>query len=151
VANILLIAVLLWRVETMQALTDAAGNDAEETPVAGDSIYTKLESLLQQCCVDQQYYLQHDASLNQLAKILGTNRNYLSQHFAQRGLTYNSYINGLRIEHFIRLYEQAVASGRDITARQLAAESGFNSYSTFGRAFKQVVGRSVAEWMEGKR
>ncbi len=161
VANVLLIATLLWRVETMQELTDDADDDmdaedanvdedadADNSPDTSDAIYVKLESLLQQHCVNRQYYLQHNGTLKQLAKVLGTNRNYLSQHFAQQGLTYNSYINGLRIQHFIHLYEETKASTLEISVSKLAAQSGFSSYSTFSRAFRQVVGRTVTEWME---
>ncbi|MCR4582024.1 MAG: AraC family transcriptional regulator [Prevotella sp.] len=181
VANIPLIVLLLWRVETTQTLTDAAGTDAEgneavgneavgneavgneaesndaesidaeDAPGTADSVYLKLESLLQQHCVDRQYYLQHDASLTQLAKMLGTNRNYLSQHFTLQGQTYNSYINSLRIQHFIRLYEESIRNGQPIAATELATRCGFRSYSTFSRAFKQIVGHPVAEWMEEKK
>ncbi|MBO6062727.1 MAG: AraC family transcriptional regulator, partial [Bacteroidales bacterium] len=76
-----------------------------------------------------------------------TNHYYLSQYFSQQGLTYNAYINGLRIRHFIRLCEKAVAENRAITAQQLAFKSGYRSYSTFSAAFKQHTGKSVSAWM----
>ena len=97
--------------------------------------------------VQGQLYLQHDLTLAQLAQAIGTNRYYLSQHFAQQGLTYNAYINGLRIQHFINLYHNAIATQRPFTAQQLANESGFRSYSTFSAAFKQRMGQTVTSWM----
>ncbi len=151
VTNILLIAVLLWRVETMQTLQDSAADGAYDMPITDDAIYQKLESLLQEHCVDRQYYLKHDGNISQLAKLMGSNRNYLSQHFTQQGLTYNSYINSLRIQHFMRLYKECVSSGQPIVAEDLAKRCGFRSYSTFSRAFKQVVDQNVSEWMEERK
>ena len=56
-------------------------------------------------------------------------------------------INNLRIEHFVRLYREAVAAKRSFTAQQLAQESGFRSYSTFSSAFKQRMKQTVTSWM----
>ena len=92
--------------------------------------------------------MQHDLTLLQLAQILGTNRYYLSQYFSQQGITYNAYINNLRINHFMSLYREAAAANQNVTAQQLASDSGFRSYSTFSLAFKQRMGQSVSAWMK---
>ena len=106
-----------------------------------------IRQLLQRYCIDTQLYLQHDLTIHQLAKAIGTNRFYLSQYFSSRGITYNAYINDLRIERFMTLYREAVAAQRPFTAHQLALESGYRSYSTFGIAFKQRMGQTVTAWM----
>ena len=106
-----------------------------------------IAQLLQQHCIDTQLYLQHDLSLTELAKAIGTNRAYLTTYFAQEGIKYNIYINDLRIQHFVRLYREAVDAQRPFTVRQLASESGYRSYSTFGLAFKQRMGQTVTAWM----
>ena len=102
---------------------------------------------MKQYCEESRLYLQYDISANTLAKKIGTNRVYLSRHFALQGTTYNAYINGLRIQHFINLYNEAVATHQPIVAKQLAYQSGFRSYSTFSAAFKQIMGMTVTEWM----
>ena len=149
---ILIVGVLLWRVESLQQLTES--NPPEEEPSIQAQktliplpIPAKIGPLLKKRCEEGQLYLQHDLTLAHLAKAVGTNRYYLSQYFAQQGLTYNSYINGLRIRHFIRLYHESVANQRICTAQQLAFESGFHSYSTFSVTFKQNTGMSVTQWM----
>ncbi len=147
VANVLLIGVLLWRVETLQNLEVSAEEQADRSSADADPITEKLSSLLQQHCIEGQYYLRHDASLTQLAKLLGTNRYYLSQHFAQQGLNYNSYINGLRIAHFERLYQEANNRKIDVNVSELYPKCGFNSYSTFTRAFKKVKQMTLTEWL----
>ena len=106
-----------------------------------------LSGLLQQHCIDKQLYLQHDLTLQQLSQAVGTNRYYLSLYFSRRDITYNAYINDLRINHFMRLYREAAATKQSITAQQLASDSGYRSYSTFSLAFKQRTGQSVSVWM----
>ena len=108
-----------------------------------------MGQLLQQHCIDTRLYLQNDLTISQLAKAIGTNRYYLSQYFSGKDITYNAYINDLRIQHFMRLYREAVATHRSFTAQQLAHESGYRSYSTFGIAFKQRTGQTVTVWMRG--
>jgi AraC-like DNA-binding protein len=103
--------------------------------------------LLKKYCEDPQLYLQYDLNLTQLAQIIGTNRLYLSQHFSSQGITYNDYINGLRIQYFIKLYHEAAAARQHLTIKQLAHKSGFHSYSTFYYAFKQSMGKTATEWM----
>ncbi len=147
VVDILLIIVLLWRVETLQNLEEPAdGEDPAGSSADADPIADKISSLLQQHCADQQYYLHHDASVNQLAKLLGTNRSYLSQYFARQGMTYNTYINGLRIDHFKRLYQESVSTSHTVSTSDLAVRCGFSSYRTFSRAFKLATGQTVTEW-----
>ena len=160
VNNILLICYLLWRVETLSDLSSSiqtdtiiTTNDAEEKTDTSESnglsptISTNIGSLLKRFCEEPQLYLQHDISAMQLAKQIGTNRVYLSKYFASQGITYSTYINGLRIQHFIYLYHEAVATHQPITVQQLADKSGFHSYSTFNSAFKQSMGMTATEWM----
>ena len=104
--------------------------------------------LLQQRCIDTQLYLQHDMTLAQLAKSIGTNRYYLSQYFSSLDMNYNTYINDLRINHFVGLYREAIDNQPSITVRQLALESGFRSYTTFSDAFKRKMGLPVSSWIK---
>ena len=154
--DIVLIAFLLWRVETLSDLSVARALPQETTDTAeaediGEQLSAEIRDnigkLLQQHCIEQQLYLQHDLTLQQLAKAVGTNRLYLSQYFSCQGTNYNTYINDLRIRHFVSLYREAVANQRSLSAQQLARESGYRSYSTFGLAFKKRMGQSVTAWM----
>ena len=128
VLNILLVGYLLWRVETLSDLSIS---------------HVQADTTEENTNVD----LQHDLTLTQLAQKIGTNRTYLGQYFSRQDTTYNAYINSLRINHFICLYREAVASQRTFTAQQLAIDSGYRSYSTFSLAFKQRMGESVTAWM----
>ena len=113
----------------------------------GSETLAEIEQLLKEHCVATQLYLQHDLTLQQLAQAVGTNRSYLSQYFSRQGITYNTYINNLRINHFINRYQELAAAGQPVVAQQLASESGYRSYSTFSLAFKQRTGQTVTAWM----
>ncbi|MBR1933125.1 MAG: helix-turn-helix transcriptional regulator [Prevotella sp.] len=114
----------------------------------GDEVLASIGQLLTERCVDTGLYLQHDLTLAQLSATIGFNRTYLSQYFSSQGMNYNAYINGLRINHFVSLYQEAVAAQRTFTLQQLASDSGYGSYSTFSLAFKQRMGQSVTAWMQ---
>ena len=165
VVVVVLICYLLWRVETLSDLsisqplpspveekmitTENTDDKGEHQLPDGHSqtTYEYIAPLLQKYCVDTQLYLLHDLNLSQLAKAIGTNRFYLSQYFSNQGMTYNAYINGLRINHFVSLYHETVDAHRSFSAQQLANESGYRSYSTFRHAFKLHMGQNVREWM----
>ena len=141
VLTIVIVAFLVWRVETLQRLEPNVELETDEND------YSHIGALLEQQREATHFYLQNDLTLQQLALILGTNRTYLGAYFSQAGITYNAYINQMRIEHFKQLYMKAVAISRNVTARQLVSESGYRSYSTFSLAFKQYTGQSVTAWM----
>lgn len=141
VNTLIIITFILWRVETLQQL-DVIPEEPKEMPVP-DNISTRLEKF----CEASQLYLQHDLTLQQLATAIGTNRTYLSSYFSQQGITYNSYINQLRVELFIKLYREVAGSSQPTTAKALAERSGFSSYITFSSAFKRFKGCTVTKWM----
>jgi AraC-like DNA-binding protein len=152
---IVLIGYLLWRVETLSDLSipqeqdlpaDLDNPDKDESNVSQNDLTANIEPLLQKYCIDTQLYLQHDLTLPQLAKAIGTNRFYLSQYFSNKEMNYNTYINDLRINHFVSLYREAVAANSHFTVQQLANDSGYRSYSTFNLAFKQRMGHTVNAW-----
>ena len=157
--ELVLFSLLLWRVETLPQLGEQTlpqlGEDTclQPLPVKAEQVggptplSSTIEQLLAENCVDTLLYLKHDLTLSQLAKSVGTNRFYLSQYFSNQGTTYNAYINDLRIDHFMRLYREAVAVRQPIIAQQLASDSGYRSYSTFSLAFKQRTGQTVTAWM----
>ena len=158
VETFVIIVFLLWRVETLQELIQKdspADSSLQESAHQQNNAHdqdseltSNIAMLLKKHCETPQLYLQHDLTLAQLAAALGTNRTYLGAYFAQAGITYNAYINSLRITHFEHLYRQAIANQRPFTAQQLSHECGFKSYSTFAAAFKQFHGLSFTEWMK---
>ena len=145
ITEILFFGLLLWRVETLPQLPTLTQQPTIAPPTTLD--LKQIEQLLAEYCVDRQLYLRHELTLQQLAQEIGTNRSYLSQYFSRQGITYNTYINNLRINHFIKRYQESAAAHQPIVVQQLVNESGYRSYSTFSLAFKQRTGQTVTAWM----
>jgi AraC-like DNA-binding protein len=148
VIGIVLIGYLLWRVETLSDLSlsdlPLSIRNRSASPLG---LSKNIGPLLKKYCEDPQLYLQNDVSLSLLANQIGINRSYLSKHFAMQGISYNEYINGLRIQHFVNLYHEAAATHQPVTVQQLAYQSGFRSYNTFSVAFKKTMGMNTTEWI----
>ena len=136
--------------EDVNEVSGKVQNNADADSLRDTSLVERIGELLKSHCEAPQLYLQHDLTLTKLCAAIGTNRTYLSTYFRQNGITYNAYINRLRIEHFERIYNESSSLMRPITANQLAYESGFKSYSTFATAFKLFKGQTVTDWMKSQ-
>lgn len=89
-------------------------------------IYEKLENLMN----NEQIFLQNDLLLNDVAKLLGTNRTYLLQALSSCAhMTFKEYINRKRIAHA----EQLIANNPLMPKTEIATRSGYNSMSSFYR------------------
>ncbi len=108
---------------------------------------TELASKIIFLMENERLFLQPELSLNELAQHLHTNSVQLSATINQMfNKNFNDYINGLRIEEFIKKYEEDV--NRRYTLLSLAFDSGFNSKATFNRAFKKIKGSSPIEYLK---
>ena len=94
-------------------------------------------------------YLDPNLKLGELATRLGTNSSVLSRAINQGfGKNFNDFVNGYRCSAF----RERVAAGAHErhTLLSLALDCGFNSKSTFNRAFRKQYGRSpgamIREW-----
>lgn len=69
--------------------------------------------------------------LSDVARMVGTNRTYLSRFFnEENGQTFYDFVNNYRVEHATQLLRTS-----SYTVLEVAEKSGFNSVSTFRRAF----------------
>ena len=126
---------------------------AEPQPVAEQPVEPEPEELkLQQeaAFAERMYllfekehvYLNPRLRLSELAMLLGTNRTYLSQYFNQNcESTFYDFVNDYRIHH-----AKLLLHSTDDTLETIAMNSGFNSLSTFRRAFVQREGVSPIEF-----
>lgn len=126
---------------------------AEPQPVAEQPVESEPDELkLQQeaAFAERMYllfekehvYLNPRLRLSELAMLLGTNRTYLSQYFNQNcESTFYDFVNDYRIHH-----AKLLLHSTDDTLETIAMNSGFNSLSTFRRAFVQREGMSPIEF-----
>lgn len=98
----------------------------------------RMHILFERDCV----YLNPRLRLSELATLLGTNRTYLSQFINQCcDSSFYDFVNDYRIHH-AKLLLHSTDDNLDI----IAMNSGFNSLSTFRRAFIQREGMSPIEY-----
>lgn len=117
--------------------------DIEETQeksiLIDDSIH--FDELLKEAFEQKQLYLNPKLTINDVAHTIGTNRTYLSSYLNNElKTTFYDFINSIRIEKKAKqlLKERSI----NLTIDEVAQKSGFNSVSTFRRAFIKHTGKT---------
>ena len=114
--------------EEQEKETDNSENIAVTPSSQSIQIYEKLEAMMNA----EQTYLKQDLLLNDVAKLLGTNRTYLLLALSSCAhMTFKEYINRKRIVHA----EQLIAQNPLTPKTEIATLSGYNSMSSFYRNF----------------
>ncbi len=90
-------------------------------------------------------YLQPDLTLSDLANLLKTNISVISQ-VINSGFhkNFNDFINSYRIEAYLQKIE--TPQYKHLTLLAIAFECGFNSKTTFNRAFKKMMGKAPSDF-----
>ncbi|WP_461588054.1 helix-turn-helix domain-containing protein [Winogradskyella sp.] len=92
-------------------------------------------------------YRNNNVTIDLIASQLGVKSIELSNgiyHF--KGLSFNDFINEMRLNYFIELIGQG--KHKEFTIISLATESGFNSKSTFNRYFKKRYNVTPLEYIK---
>jgi AraC-like DNA-binding protein len=104
---------------------------------------------LSELMATEKLYKNSELTLADLAARLDIHPNYLSQVINDKeGVNFYEYINALRVEEFKRL--TALPENRQFTLLSLAYDCGFNSKSSFNRAFKKVTDHSPSEYLKAQ-
>jgi len=99
-----------------------------------DLLKKKLDSLMR----NEKVFLQHNLTLLEVAKLLKTSTNNISWLLNNvNQTTFYDYINGYRVKEFVKEVENKKHLQNTILA--LSIDAGFNSKSTFNKAFKVVM------------
>lgn len=115
------------------------GPEPEELKLQQEAAFAERMYLLFE---KEHVYLNPRLRLSELATLLGTNRTYLSQYFNQNcESTFYDFVKDYRIHH-----AKLLLHSTDDTLETIAMNSGFNSLSTFRRAFVQREGMSPIEF-----
>lgn len=107
------------------------------------SLKTGLEHLM----VNEKIYLDHKLTLVDLAKKLNTSTNNVSWLLNNiHKSSFYAYINQYRVQTFIKKLEKGEHHNHTLLA--LSMDSGFNSKSTFNKAFKEVVNDTPSSYIK---
>jgi AraC-like DNA-binding protein len=92
-------------------------------------------------------YLEPELTLSDLAKKIGTNASLLSKVInTSYGQNFNDFVNRFRVEEVIE--RVANPQYQNLNLLGIAYEAGFNSKSTFNRAFKKVTGKVPKDYLK---
>ena len=117
-------------------------SDAEPTTNIPD---TELMERIYLLMDTQKPYLNHQLKLSDVATAVSSNRTAVSNCInQQRGCTFSQFINDYRISHA----KQLMSNQPNIKISEVWMASGFNTESSFFRAFKNVTGMTPAEWRQ---
>lgn len=127
-------------------VAEVPAEEPEAAPATTEDI-DRLGERLRVLFTEERIYLDPKLRLTDLAQRIGTNRTYLSQYFNQAcSQSFYEYVNNFRLAHSERLLRET-----DYTLDVVATMSGFNSLSTFRRAFHLSHGCSAQSYRAEKQ
>ena len=105
----------------------------------------ELTARIHEMMVEKQIYRDSSLSLDTLAQMLKVTRETVSRAINRTtGKNFTHFLNEYRIKEAVRILSNA--SNRIINFDDLYEQLGFNSRTTFHRAFKKITGLPPAEF-----
>lgn len=143
-AAALLAALFVWKKKSKKK-TEATEQNAPDAEPAACIPDTELMERICKLMETQKTYLDHQLKLSDVAAAVGSNRTAVSNCInQQRGCTFSQFINDYRIAHA----KQLMSSQPNLKISEVWMTSGFNTESSFFRAFKGATGMTPAEWRQ---
>lgn len=103
-------------------------------------LFRMIEDLMN----EKKIWKECDLSIETVAQQLNSNRSYISNVINQyAGVPFRQYINSFRIAEAVAILSD---SNSDIPLKVMYAELGFNSTSSFYRAFQAITGVSPSKY-----
>jgi len=127
-------------VELPDTFVESEGDEMDDVEVTDRrySFAPRLKVMFEK----EQVYLQPDLNINELARILGTNRAYLSAYLnTVKNVTFFDFVNSWRLKKA----EHLLTTTND-TVDLIADNCGFNNTYSFRRVFVKSFGVTPTEW-----
>ncbi len=122
----------------------------ENRPHSAKTTQGRLFEKFQELMLRKKVYLDSNITLTSMAELLEISPGYLSQWINTNfGLHFNDFINSHRIAQAERMLLDP--SYDNYTIHGIALESGFNTKSSFYRAFKKLTGLTPTEFIKSKQ
>ena len=116
---------------------------ANVTPLSAERL-RDLTARFDALMLDPAVYTDNLITKEKIARMLGTNRTYISRLVNERyGMTFTRYINSLRIKEAVRRLSDPADS---TSLKDLADMLGFNSMTTFYSQFNACTGMTPASF-----
>ncbi len=119
--------------ENVEPEDDTPGTKAWQTP--------EFAQAIRAYCSDVSVFTRNDLSIIDVANAIGTNRTYVSLWCRDKGVDFNSFIRGIRLEYARRLL---LRTGH--TTAEIAQMAGFNSLRHFRDSFTARYGATPRDY-----
>jgi AraC-like DNA-binding protein len=132
-------------VEQETAPAPSEDDSPARTDKINDAELANYQAQIHRLMEADRLYLDPELSLAQLARHLNTNVSVLSAVINRAfGKNFNDFVN----EYRVRAVQQKLQSAEDshLSLLGIGLDCGFNSKSTFNRAFRKVTGVAPSEW-----
>ena len=144
---LLLVSMIIW-IAARAFLRPEIGAASDTAPILKPLLPAELRqkaTWLKNAVKTNHYYQDPELSLGSLAEKLGLTAHELSRIInTVLKKSFNDFINEYRVQDAARKMQDPAFD--HITLLGIAYESGFNSQSSFNRIFKQIIGKSPAEY-----
>ena len=131
-------------VESMNISASGTSSRNNKTDVVYRDIYDRLVALFE----NDKLYLNSDLSINDIVKIIFTNRAYISRAINQfTGRNFCQFVNSYRVNHSVQKFRE----NPELKVAELANLSGFNNVGSFATAFKYYMYESPSDWCRKER
>ena len=132
-------------------VNDVPEYSSEDTSGVSIETYAVLAEQLENCMAERKLYLNPKLTLQEVCSEIGTNRTYLSDYLNKvLKTTFYEYINGLRIARACEIIDAMTPENKQ-SMLEVSEISGFNSISTFNRAFAKVMGQTPSHYAAKKK
>lgn len=106
-------------------------------------LYAELREIIE----NQKLYLNPDLNLQEVIKLLGTNKKYLYEAISSSSDdNFRSFINRYRVDHAKKTIEESIHQMKGPNISELFSVSGFNNPTSFFRTFKAMTGLTPKEY-----
>lgn len=130
-----------------RAVTTGPESNSSYLDMVDEPTLDRIEALLNPLMEKDKVFLNPNLKVADLSTATGFGPHKLAAYFNKRcGLTFNDYINNQRVQYCSLKLESGEYKSKTLDA--LSSESGFQSRSTFIRAFKKCKGLTPSEFVQ---
>lgn len=131
-------------VESMKVAREDSSSEGSQ----GENTYREIYERVVTVFETQKPYLNSDLTVNDIVKVVFTNKLYISKAIHQyTGRNFCQFVNYYRVNHSIEIFRE----NPDLRVLELANLSGFNSAVSYGMAFRLFMEESPSDWCRKER